>query len=232
MIVPLKATRDSQRFWCWLRGVHFDSAMWCTPRSLTPGWDAHRGGWSYLRILVQLTPPCAAHREVFFGNFGLLDSAVWSTPRSLTPRSDAHRGVWIRGVIHTGESDSTMGCIPWVFWKIFINWLSGGMHTAELDSVVCISLRSLELFEYFGAVDSGMCGTPRSFFSKFGMLDSAEGCTPRSLTPWYDASNIRISRRNRNRIQKYFACLSGAQMGSNYEKNWRSKISWHTPFKE
>ena len=27
------------------------------------------------------------------------------------------------------------------------------------------------------------------------------------------------------------ACLSGAQMGSNHEKNWRSKISWHTPFK-
>ena len=28
------------------------------------------------------------------------------------------------------------------------------------------------------------------------------------------------------------ACLSGAQMGSNREKNWRSKISWHTPFKK
>ena len=27
------------------------------------------------------------------------------------------------------------------------------------------------------------------------------------------------------------ACLSGAQMGSNHEKNWRSKIWWHTPFK-
>ena len=25
-------------------------------------------------------------------------------------------------------------------------------------------------------------------------------------------------------------CLLGAQMGSNHEKNWRSKISWHTPF--
>ena len=28
------------------------------------------------------------------------------------------------------------------------------------------------------------------------------------------------------------ACLSGAQMGLNHEKNWRSKISWHTPFKK
>ena len=26
------------------------------------------------------------------------------------------------------------------------------------------------------------------------------------------------------------ACLPGAQMGSSNEKNWRSKISWHTPF--
>ena len=26
------------------------------------------------------------------------------------------------------------------------------------------------------------------------------------------------------------ACLLGAQIGSNHEKKWRSKISWHTPF--
>ena len=30
LIVPLKATRDSQRFWFWLRCVQFDSAVWCT----------------------------------------------------------------------------------------------------------------------------------------------------------------------------------------------------------
>ena len=38
-----------------------------------------------------------------------------------------------------------------------------------------------------------------------------------------------------NKIETEFentlACLSGAQMGSNHEKNWRSKILWHTPFK-
>ena len=33
-------------------------------------------------------------------------------------------------------------------------------------------------------------------------------------------------------IKNTLACLSGAQMSSNNEKNWRSKISWHTPFKE
>ena len=47
LIVPLKATRDSQRFWIWLRGVmhtaELDSAVGSTPRSLTPQWDAHRG---------------------------------------------------------------------------------------------------------------------------------------------------------------------------------------------
>ena len=37
-------------------------------------------------------------------------------------------------------------------------------------------------------------------------------------------------------IEKEFkntlACLLGAQMGSNHAKKWRSKISWHTPFKK
>ena len=32
-------------------------------------------------------------------------------------------------------------------------------------------------------------------------------------------------------FENTLARLSGAQMGSNREKNWRSKISWHTPFK-
>ena len=31
-------------------------------------------------------------------------------------------------------------------------------------------------------------------------------------------------------FENTLACLSGAQMGSNHEKNWRLKISWHTPF--
>ena len=33
LIVPLKATRDSQRFQFWLCSVQFDSAVWCTLRS-------------------------------------------------------------------------------------------------------------------------------------------------------------------------------------------------------
>ena len=32
-------------------------------------------------------------------------------------------------------------------------------------------------------------------------------------------------------FENTLACLSGAQMGSNHEKNWRPKILWHTPFK-
>ena len=32
-------------------------------------------------------------------------------------------------------------------------------------------------------------------------------------------------------FENTLACLSGAQMGSNHKK-WRSKISWHTPFKK
>ena len=33
-------------------------------------------------------------------------------------------------------------------------------------------------------------------------------------------------------FKNILACLSGAQMGSNHEKNWRLKILWHTPFKK
>ena len=32
-------------------------------------------------------------------------------------------------------------------------------------------------------------------------------------------------------FENTLACLSGAQMGFNHDKNWRSKISWHTPLK-
>ena len=32
-------------------------------------------------------------------------------------------------------------------------------------------------------------------------------------------------------FENILACLLGAQMGFNHEKNWRSKISLHTPFK-
>ena len=76
LIVPLKATRDSQRFWFWLRGVHFYSAVWCPPQSLTPRYDAHRGAW--------------LHRGMHTAE---LDSAVWCTPQSLIPRCASHCGV-------------------------------------------------------------------------------------------------------------------------------------------
>ena len=32
-------------------------------------------------------------------------------------------------------------------------------------------------------------------------------------------------------FENTLASLSGAQKGSTHEKNWRSKILWHTPFK-
>ena len=45
------------------------SAVWCTPQSPTPRWDAHGGVFQMLCF----------H-----------DFTVWCTPRSLTPRWDAH----------------------------------------------------------------------------------------------------------------------------------------------
>ena len=54
-------------------------------------------------------------------------------------------------------------------------------------------------------------------------------CTPRSRifrTLW---SNI--SPKIEKEFENTLDCLWGAQMGSNHTNKWRSKISWHTPFK-
>ena len=55
-------------------------------------------------------------------------------------------------------------------------------------------------------------------------------CTPRSR--FFELCDRIYLGEIETECENTLACLSGAQMGSNYEKNWRSKISWHTPFKE
>ena len=52
----------------------------------------------------------------------------------------------------------------------------------------------------------------RSFSILTPQFDSAMGCTPRRCL------KIRISRRNRNWIRKYFTPIMRAQLGSNQEK--------------
>ena len=142
------------------------------------------------------------------------DSVVWCTPWSLTQRCDTHRGVWLRGEPTpwslTQRCDAHRGVR-----------LGGGMHTAE-------------------------------FFKKIWSLDSSVWYTRQSLTPWWDAYRgawlrvmhtaewctpqsflkIRISWRNQNRIRKYFNLFIRALDGFESWKKWRSKISWHTPFKK
>ena len=96
-----------------------------------------------------------------------LDFTVWCTPQSLTPQWDAQRGAWICSGMNTAESDYMVGSTLWsstlqcdahcrVFWEIWCSWLRGvmnsahcgtwlqsGIHTAELDSAVGSTLRSL-----------------------------------------------------------------------------------------
>ena len=93
LIVPLKQPETNKDFdltprcAVWLRCVmhtaELDSAVGCTPQSLTPWWQAHRGA----RLCGGM------HTAELFEKFWSLDSEVWCTPRSLTPRWDAHRGV-------------------------------------------------------------------------------------------------------------------------------------------
>ena len=70
LIVPLKATRDKQRFQFWLTTPE---NIW---EKLTPRCDAHRGDWlSGVMHTMEI------------------DLAMWCTLRRLTPRWDAHRRV-------------------------------------------------------------------------------------------------------------------------------------------
>ena len=54
------------------------------------------------------------------------------------------------------------------------------------------------------------------------------------MTPWCDAHRgveffmfvIAYLGEIETEFENPLACLSGAQMGSSHEKNWRSKISW------
>ena len=142
--VPLKATKRLAKFWFWLRGLQFDSAVWCTPRSLTPRNDAHRE------------------------KYGSLDSAVWCTP--LLQKCPFECSNSLRLSIIFNRKTSKVKKIPWticqlqyhyrnnilsfhreiIIVKIRIKtdtlrynahsgaWLCGGLHTVESDSaVVC-----------------------------------------------------------------------------------------------
>ena len=85
--------------WCasWLRGVmhtaELDSAVGCTPHSLTLQCDVHRGVW-LCGVMHTVEPDSAVWCTAkIFEKFGAVYSAVWCTPRSLTLRWVAHRGV-------------------------------------------------------------------------------------------------------------------------------------------
>ena len=113
LIVPLKQPETNKDFdltprcAVWLRCVmhtaELDSAVGCTPQSLTPWWQAHRGA----RLCGGM------HTAELFEKFWSLDSAVWCTPRSLTSQWDAHSRSWLSGEMHTVESSSAVWITPW-----------------------------------------------------------------------------------------------------------------------
>ena len=73
LIVSLKATRDSQRFWFWLNGVQFDSAVCITPHSFTLCWVAHREAW-HLGMMHNAESDSGGMMHTME-----LDSGVWCT---------------------------------------------------------------------------------------------------------------------------------------------------------
>ena len=98
--VKLRMKTDTWYISYWLcsvmRSTESDSAVWCTPWSLTPRWDAHhRVFWElfilWLRSVMHTTE---------------IDSAVWCTLHS------AHCRAWLRSGMHTAELDSGVWCTP------------------------------------------------------------------------------------------------------------------------
>ena len=149
------------------------------------------------------------------------------TPQSQTLLYNAHRGAWLGGEMHNPESDSAVRSTPQSLtqWCNAYRWvrLGSGMHTAEF-------------FENFYHL-TPLCDTHRGAWLRGGMhtveLDS-EWCTPRSDAHCAPQSflKIRISWQNQNQIRKYFNLFIRALDGFESWKKWRSKISWHTPFKK
>ena len=91
-------------------------------------------------------------------NTAELDSAVGSTPWSLTSRWNAHCGVfweswypWLRGMMHTGELGSAVGCTPRNFkWVSFIGfWIESEVH-----QVFCIINNSTSISSATGSMES------------------------------------------------------------------------------
>ena len=135
-----------------------------------------------------------------------LDSAVRCTTRSQTPRWEAHHRVWLSGVMHTAESDSAVGCTLQSFLKNFY-------HLTPL----CYTHRGAWLRGGMHTVELD---------SEWCTLQSDAHCAPQSFL------KIRISWQNQNQIRKYFNLFIRALDGFESWKKWRSKISWHTPFKK
>ena len=202
LIVSLKASRDSQRFRFWLRGVHFDSEVWCTPQSLTLQYDAHRGAWLHGGMHTtegctprSLTPRYDAHSRAwlrgvmhtaeFYEKLGSLDSTVWCTLRSLTLWYDANRRVWLRVVQHTAESDYFENVrfrihyvFNYIYWKTF--------KVKKILETIC----DLQYHFHNNILRHHRDITIVKFWIKtdtWQVTDSAVWCTPRSLTPQYDA---------------------------------------------
>ena len=124
------------------------------------------------------------------------------------------------------------------------------LHRVQFDSALSCTLRNLipwcdvhrTVFEKFGSLDSAMGCTLRSLTPRrdahhgawqLGIMhteesDSAGWCTTQSLTPRYDAHQGALYQyeylsKIETKFENTSPCLSGAQLGSNHEKNGGQK---------
>ena len=218
LTVPLKATRDKQRFWFWLLGAQFVSSLWYTLGtlrcavslfvvihtgeidsavcSLSLHCDKHRGDWlcveqfvsSLWYTLGRLTMRCAVCLFIVINT-----REIYSAVCSLSLRCDTHRGDWLCSVQFVSSLWYTPGY--WLCGVQFVSllWYTPGRLT--LRCAVC-----LFVVIHTGEIDSAVEGILRSFYK------------------------IWISRRNWKRFQKYFSLfVRGSDVLESWKKNKAEK---------
>ena len=144
---------------------------------------------------------------------------------SKTLRSASYRGVRLGGLLYTAESSSAVCIILWsqapqctshrgVRSEIFESlWLllEGEILVGVNTSTVSWKKRFEENIFWFAK--------PKIWLR--GVMHTAESTFSNYVIEYLDEIETEF--------ENTWPCFSGAQMGSDYRKKWRSKISWHTP---
>ena len=173
----------------------------------------------------------------------LKSSTVCIPPQSQTLQCASPRWVRLRGVHPTVESSSTMCITPWSQAQRCAShrWvkLCGVHHTVESNCTLRSQNRNLceSLIPFKGTIRRNSFKGEHIQHERKDLKNKFWLAKPKILTPRCDthAPQSRIFRTLGSNISpkskpnSKLACLSGAQMGQNHEKNKVENVVTHSP---